>query len=616
MMDAIELSEPEQGSSLERSDVVGIDLGTTNSLIGVCEGDQPQMLQDAAGKALIPSAVYCGKDGLLVGNAALVAARRPERLLTSTKRLLGLDADAFAKACDKAGYQHTVVDGVNHIVAGGRKLSPVEVNAEILGMLMGLAHKRFGHDPDGCVITVPAYFGERQRQAVRLAARLQGIQLMRLLDEPTAAAIAYGLDHDSHRQALVYDLGGGTFDVSVIRLHEGVFEVLAIGGDDSLGGDDFDALLVEWLHKSTSTSLDEIAPGALMRKARQAKEMLSSLSMLSVDLDEFGIDECPELSVDDYERVIQPLVAKTLAITADTLDQAGVEATALDRIILAGGATRTPLVYRMLAESFGQEILDSIDPEQVVAIGASLHAAQLAGKLPNRHLLLGVLPLSLGIETMGGMVEVVLARNTTLPARAVQVFTTHQNNQTGMKFHIVQGEREMSHDCRSLARFELKRLPPAPAGLLRIELSFEVDADGLLSATAREPVSGSQVNVEVRPSSGLDDDRVSQMLQSSYANAEADHRRRLLGEQRLAAETEMAAAEALIAKPGRAVASLKEGISRQCQRLGELLDTEDYDSIAEALSELNRQCELLLDSIMDEGFEPQPGPAPAERQAE
>ena len=529
-------------------------------------------------------------------------------LLTSVKRLLGLEQEAFAQACGRAGYGHDRGGDIDQIATGTGFVTPVEVSAQILKMVWALARTHFKDEPEGCVITVPAYFGEKQRQAVRLAARLQGINVLRLLDEPTAAAIAYGLDHEDSRHVLVYDLGGGTFDVSVIRLHEGVFEVLAIGGDDALGGDDFDSLIVDWMCSQSGTKLDNAPVQALRRKARQIKEALTSMSAVQVDLSEFG-PQTPQahiltLTVDEFEAMATPLVNKTIALAAGAVRDSGLQPAQLDKIILSGGATRAPLVGRALGEAYEQDILDTIDPEQVVAHGAALHAGQLVGNLGNRHLLLGVLPLSLGIETLGGIVEVVLPRNTTLPARQVQHFTTHQNSQTGINFHVVQGEREMSRDCRSLARFELKNLPSAPAGMLRIELCFEVDADGLLSARAREPGSGAEVNIEVRPSSGLSEEQAQRMLQESFQHAEDDHRTRLLGEQKVEGERALEATKSLLAKAAGTPKALCQKASKQAQAVQACLGLNNYDQTQSAIKALNQVMEELVDYIFDQDFRP------------
>jgi molecular chaperone HscA len=470
---------------------IGIDLGTTHSLVAWVDArNRPQVL-DVDGGPLLPSAVRYAAGGVEVGAAARArAADDPGSVVLSVKRLMD--------------------DGARRLAAGGRAVTPVEVSAEILRALRRRAEAALGA-LGGCVVTVPAYFDDAQRQATRDAARLAGLEVLRLVPEPTAAALAYGLDARARGTFAVFDLGGGTFDVSVLRLEDGVFHVLAIAGDTRLGGDDLDAAVAGRL-------------GVHPLEARRIREELSSA------------ERCAGVSRAELEAWIAPVVERTAAPCLRALADAGVDPRTLDGVVLAGGATRTPLVRRRVAELFGQRPLEGVDPDTVVAMGAAIHADALERGGRDDALLLDVVPLSLGVETMGGVVERVIPRNSTIPARATQEFTTHADGQGAMVVHVVQGERELAQDCRSLARFTLRGIPPLPAGVARVELAFEVDADGILHVAARERTTGVAQSVHVRPTYGLSEEEVERMLVEGIERAESDVEARALREGRLRAE--------------------------------------------------------------------------------
>ena len=594
----VSLVDPDELKQKEVEPVVGIDLGTTHSLVGVCEGEMVKILADASGLQVIPSVVGLDSQGVWrVGQDALNSAQAYPPL-RSVKRFLGLDQKRFAQLCQVFGYPTAQVDGVNAFKLGDSLLTPVEVMAHILRHLWSVAKTYFGLDVATCVITVPAYFDEQQRQTVRQAARLLGIRLLRLLDEPTAAAIAYGLDHSQVKRVLVYDLGGGTFDVSLIRLHDGIFEVIAIGGDDRLGGDDFDWAIVDHLIQTHSLHIQPEQRQWIQRSVQRARLELSTTQATTIDCPQ--LDLHVPLTLAQLEEIISPLVERTIALTQQVIVDAGLAVGEIDKIILAGGATRTPLVKRLLSQNFDQELLDNLDPEQVVVKGATLHANQLVGNLSNTHLLLGVLPLSIGIETMGGIVEVILPRNSKLPAQLTQSFTTQRNNQTGMIFHVVQGERELSQDCRSLGRFELKGLPVRPAGTVTVEVKMEIDADGLLTVTAREPQSDNQVLLEVRPSTGLDGEKIDDMIKQSYLHAEEDHRQRLLREQKLQAQTTLAALNNLLNK--KLTDDERAHVLDYCARIKVLLEQDSFADLADTLAQANNEAGELIGAVLDRAF--------------
>jgi molecular chaperone HscA len=555
---------------------VGIDLGTTNSLVAIVDGGQPVCLTDDDGGALLPSVVHYAADGtVVVGVQARdsLAPAFPRDTIASVKRFMGRgpgDAEAsrrltpyvFAPAAENEAV-------VRFSVAGGtRAVTPIEVSAEILKALRARAETALGGPLAGAVITVPAYFDDGQRQATRDAGRLAGIEVLRLLNEPTAAALAYGLDKQVEGTFAVFDLGGGTFDVSILELEDGVFEVKATGGDSALGGDDFDraiaGALITKLGESASADraigilagpgLGAIDPETARRlrqvldAARWLKERLTLQTEATVEIALDDSIATVDLSRGEMEALVEPVLARCAPPVRRALEDAGLEAAALSGVILVGGATRMPLVRRFVERLLGQPPLADIDPDQVVALGAAAQADVLAGgAAQNDVLLLDVVPLSLGLETMGGVVEKLIHRNTTVPCGATQTFTTYADKQTGFDLHVLQGEREMVGECRSLARFGLKGIPPMPAGMARLEVTFLVDADGILRVTAREELTGKEAAIEVKPSYGLTDDEVERMLLDSFAHAEEDVKARLLAEQRVEAEGIAAAARAAMA---------------------------------------------------------------------
>lgn len=560
-----QIAEPGESNTKEacKGRAAGIDLGTTNSLIAIVDAGDPQCLRDAGGDALLPSAVYYGAAGdVQVGAKARneLALQFPQDTLVSVKRFMGRgpnDAEATRKLTPYVFATGAAGDAVVRFsVANGTKaVTPVEASAEILKVLKVRAEAALGGPLDGVVITVPAYFDDGQRQATRDAGRLAGLEVLRLLNEPTAAALAYGLDKKVNGTFAVFDLGGGTFDISILVLDGGVFEVKATGGDSALGGDDFDRAIAERL--LTSGNLDAsgggaVAVRALLDAAKHAKEGLSNAEVVAVAVPRGdGSTWQTELTRADMETAVRPVLARCEAACRRALKDAAVPASKLDGVILVGGSTRMPLVRQFVTKLFEQEPLADIDPDQVVAMGAAVQAELLAGgDNPGDVVLLDVVPLSLGLEMMGGVVEKLIHRNSTVPCGATQTFTTYADNQTGFDLHVVQGEREMAHEGRSLARFKLTGVPPLPAGLARLEVTFTVDADGILSVAAQELMTGQQAQVQVKPSYGLSDDEVERMLLDSYAHADEDVRIRLLTEQRIEAERILAATRtALVTTP-------------------------------------------------------------------
>jgi molecular chaperone HscA len=533
------------------SRAVGIDLGTTNSLVAMVQHGEAACLVDDAGEAIVPSVVHYASDGdVLVGAIARdrFAPVFPTDTIASAKRFMGRgprDAEATRQLTPYvfAPARADETDGVvRFAVAGGRAVTPLEVSAEILAVLKARAEAALGAPLEGAVITVPAYFDDGQRQATRDAGRLAGLEVLRLLNEPTAAALAYGLDKGvdgkpAEGTFAVFDLGGGTFDVSILKLEDGVFEVKSTGGDSALGGDDFDRAIAGALLARLGLPADAGGDRKLTRRildaARALKEGLTDAETASVDLEVAGHRETVGLARPEMEALVRPVLERCAPSVRRALKDAGLEARALTGVILVGGATRMPLVRRFVRDLFGREPLADIDPDEVVALGAAVQADILAGEGRDDVLLLDVVPLSLGLETMGGVVEKLIHRNTTVPCGATQTFTTYADRQTGFDLHVVQGEREMVGECRSLARFKLSGVPPMPAGMARLEVTFVVDADGILRVTAREETTGKETSIDVKPSYGLAEGEVERMLLESFAHAEEDVRTRLLAEQRV-----------------------------------------------------------------------------------
>lgn len=598
-MALLQITEPGEVSTRQKI-AIGIDLGTTHSLVAVVQDGKPYVLCDEKEQPLLPSIVRYLSNQIIIGQEAKLAASiDPANTIASVKRFMGRSQQDLTTYLNKLPYEFSPQpSGMLKIKTAQGEKSPVEISAEILKVLKDRAESQLGNI-DGAVVTVPAYFDDAQRQATKDAAKLAGLPLLRLLNEPTAAAIAYGLDKKSKGIHVIYDLGGGTFDISILKLKEGVFEVLATGGDTALGGDDMDYAVADWaLSQLNIQSITSEQKQELLKLSRHAKEQLSAIHEYAIHWQGQTI----VLTQGGFNQLIAGLLERTLVICRRAISDAKLALSDIDAVILVGGATRVPLVRSIAGEFFKQKPLTDIDPDQVVALGAAIQANQLIGNnQEDSLLLLDVLPLSLGLETMGGLVEKIIERNTSIPVAKTQQFTTYQDGQTGMLIHVVQGERELVKDCRSLASFELTGIPPMKAGAARIEILFEVNADGLLNVSARELTTGKESRVSVKPSYGLTDEDIEQMIISSYTHAKEDVAARMLAEKTIEAQQLIDLLTIALREDGERYLSSeeKERLAKYIEKLKQAIHGKQRELIESAYKELDEASQLFAQRRME-----------------